>query len=278
MKIKMSQAVMYNVKLLKGLLIEQQDLSGFLAHLFASKPFGDDVQRSRALEEALNRVRKVMRDVKADLLEEVHSRAAVRCGKDLREKAELCTRQCREFLQLVDVEQANIIRDAMELLDATDPLYFYFKSMDSGMVIEVPHDKVMEDAILQQAKRVEGQDNQLWSVELEKFDGVAWFCIRNKASRKVMDVQRDSRENGAHILQHDRHGGGNQLFRFTDTGLIMNKNSQRVVDAPKVGGNRCQRHDQRLEQWGPSVDETLGVWKPWSENQAWISRSHKPFA
>jgi hypothetical protein len=72
--------------------------------------------------------------------------------------------------------------------------------------------------------------------ELEniKVDSGEWCFLRIKHSNKVFDIEGDSSENGAKVLQFDEHGGSNQLFRFEEIGdgwgLIRVKHSNKVFD------------------------------------------------
>ncbi|MFF4487578.1 RICIN domain-containing protein [Streptomyces sp. NPDC001544] len=72
------------------------------------------------------------------------------------------------------------------------------------------------------------------SASAQPVDPKAWYVLVNHNSGKVLDGRASATNDGAAVVQWNRHGGANQQWRFIDAGdgyyRLQNRNSGKVLD------------------------------------------------
>ncbi|WP_310727248.1 RICIN domain-containing protein [Streptomyces sp. N2A] len=89
------------------------------------------------------------------------------------------------------------------------------------------------------------------SASARPLDPKAWYVLVNRNSGKVLDDRAFAANDGAAVVQWDRHGGTNQQWRFIDAGdgyyRLQNRNSGKVLDdyhwSKTNGSDIVQRSD-----------------------------------
>jgi len=80
---------------------------------------------------------------------------------------------------------------------------------------------------------------------------MAWFCIKNEASGRVLDISEST--HGENLIIYDQHGGDNQLWRLNENGQLESKTGL-VADITENGGSGTNvigwpSNDQPHQQW-----------------------------